>query len=108
MTATDQARKLLEAATVKADSDAGHYMSEGEYHRRSQAEREIQELGFTPATLAVAITAIGALEDLVPLAAAAMHEANNDGAEYDSEGELEDARKALAEWETLMTREEEA
>jgi hypothetical protein len=42
------------------------------------------------------INMLAALEDLVSLAEAAMHEANNDGAEYDIDGELDDARAAIA------------
>lgn len=36
-----------------------------------------------------------ALEDLIGLASAAMSQANGDGAEYDVDGELSDARAAL-------------
>jgi hypothetical protein len=52
----------------------------------------------------VAIKLAEALGDLVPLALAAMHEANNDGAEYDADGELADARQALADWDALVER----
>jgi hypothetical protein len=36
-----------------------------------------------------------ALEDLIPLAEAAMREANRDGAEYDTDAELREARRAI-------------
>lgn len=45
--------------------------------------------------IAQAPALLEALEDLVPLAKRAMGQANNDGAEYDSDGELAEARDAI-------------
>lgn len=39
---------------------------------------------------------LAALEDMIELARAAMHDANGCGAEYDTEGELADALEAVA------------
>ena len=44
-----------------------------------------------------------ALRDLIPLAKQAMNEANNDGAEFDVKGELEESRAALALAEAVRT-----
>lgn len=47
------------------------------------------------ALMSAAPDLVEALEDLIGLAEIAMGEANNDGGEYDIEGELEDARAAI-------------
>lgn len=105
MTATDQARKLLEAATAHPECDNSckgdcelceKWWKETEPAKR-EALAEIAQLGFTPATLAAAITLANfAQAKHNDLWYGQEHSCDDDGGPY------LDSCKALAEWGRLF------